>query len=365
MPSGNAPENAPDNAIVIDRVSKTYQTRKGRRVHAVQNLSLVVRRGQVFGFLGANGAGKTTTIKMACGLVMPTAGQIHVNGYDVLRQRGQAMRQMGTVLEGTRNVYWRLSAWQNLMYFGRLKGVIGKRLKSRAEQLLKELDLWERRNDPLRMFSRGMQQKVAIACALVSDPPIVLLDEPTLGLDVKAARSVKQWISALAEEQGKTVVLTTHQLAMAQELCHQVAIMSHGRLIANRPTTELLDLFRQEYYQVRFAGSLDDQVLEQFDGFTTRRENGDTILSGILTEGTTVYDLVDRARSLGLELIAVAQVEPNLEEVFVRLIDAADSVGAVDAHAPGQPVQDRSPARAGVPAVSPARRDGSGGDPLK
>lgn len=358
MLSENAPENAPENAIIIDKVSKTYQTRKGRQVQAVQKLSLVVQRGQVFGFLGANGAGKTTTIKMACGLVMPTAGQIRVNGYDVHRQRGRAMRQMGTVLEGTRNVYWRLSAWQNLMYFGRLKGVTGKQLKLRAEQLLQELDLWDRRNDPLRMFSRGMQQKVAIACALVSDPPIVLLDEPTLGLDVKAARSVKQWISALAEEQGKTVVLTTHQLAMAQELCHRVAIMSHGRLIANRPTTELLDLFRQEYYQLRFAGSLDDQVLGQFEGFTPRRENGETILSGILADGTTVYDLVDRARALGLELTAVAQVEPNLEEVFVRLIDAADGVGAADVHAPMQAVRDRSP----VPAIPSIRRDGSGGD---
>ena len=139
---------------------------------------------------------------MICGLVIPTTGRVRVNGYDVARERSMAMRQIGAVLEGTRNVYWRLSAWENLMYFGRLKGYRGKALSDHAEQLLRGLDLWERRNDRVRMFSRGMQQKVAIACALVANPPIILLDEPTLGLDVQASRTVRDWIAKLAREQG-------------------------------------------------------------------------------------------------------------------------------------------------------------------
>ena len=205
-------------AIEIESLSKTYYKRNKSVTKAVDNLNLSVPAGHVFGFLGANGAGKTTTIKMICGLVTPTTGRVHVNGYDVAREHSMAMRQIGAVLEGTRNVYWRLTAWQNLLYFGRLKGCRGEGLKVRAEQLLRELDLWERRNDSIRTFSRGMQQKVAIACALISDPPIILLDEPTLGLDYQASRTVKAWIAQLANDQGKTVVLTTHQVDMAQSL---------------------------------------------------------------------------------------------------------------------------------------------------
>src|SRR5437870_5211941 len=124
-----------------------------------------------------NGAGKTTTIKMMCGLVTPTSGRVHLHGYDVARERPIAVRQVGAVLEGARNVYWSLSAWQNLLYFGRLKGLSTDFIRPRAEYLLQALGLWERRHEDVGGFSRGMQQKVAVAAALVSDPPIVLFDE--------------------------------------------------------------------------------------------------------------------------------------------------------------------------------------------
>ena len=310
-------------AIEIDGLSKIYTKRNGPAVVAVDNLSLSIPAGQIFGFLGSNGAGKTTTIKMACGLVLPTSGSVRLNGHDVQRQRGAAMRQIGAVLEGTRNVYWRLTAWQNLLYFGRIKGVSGKALKERAERLLRELELWERRNDPVRDFSRGMQQKVAIACALVADPPIVLLDEPTLGLDVQAGRTVKRWVEQLARNEGKTVVLTTHQMDLAESLCDRVAIMSQGKLITNRPTGELLGLFRQETYELRFRGRVDAAIVAHFDGFATREENGHTILSGSISEHDRLYRLIEMAEMQGLELLGVAQAEPNLEEIFVEMLDRA------------------------------------------
>lgn len=310
-------------AIEIDGLSKVYTKRKSPPVVAVDDLSLSIPAGQIFGFLGSNGAGKTTTIKMACGLVLPTSGSVRLHGFDVQRQRGQAMRQIGAVLEGTRNVYWRLTAWQNLLYFGRIKGVTGQPLKERAERLLKELELWKRRNDPVRDFSRGMQQKVAIACALVADPPIVLLDEPTLGLDVQAGRTVKRWVEQLARNEGKTVVLTTHQMDLAESLCDQVAIMSQGKLIANRPTGELLGLFRQESYELRFRGKIEESIVARFEGFTPREENGHTILSGTIGEHGRLYRLIEMAEMQGLELLGVAQADPNLEEIFVELLDRA------------------------------------------
>lgn len=316
-------------AIEIESLSKLYRRRNGDDIHAVRPLHLAVAPGQVFGFLGSNGAGKTTTIKMACGLVIPTTGTVRLNGYDVRKQRGQAMQQIGAVLEGTRNIYWRMNAWQNLIYFGRLKGVpSGKLLKTRAEALLRELDLWERRKDAVREFSRGMQQKVAIAAALITDPPIVLLDEPTLGLDVKASRTVQTWIEQLTKERGKTVVLTTHQLDMAENLCDRVAIMSQGRLLANRPIDELLALFRQEFYQIRVRAPIKPEAVELFPGFVASQENGHTVLSGALSDDLTVFDLAARARRVGLDLVSIAQAEPNLEEVFVELVDQAEQLAS-------------------------------------
>lgn len=316
-------------AIEIESLSKLYRRRNGDDIHAVRPLHLAVAPGQVFGFLGSNGAGKTTTIKMACGLVVPTTGTVRLNGYDVRKQRGQAMQQIGAVLEGTRNIYWRMNAWQNLIYFGRLKGVSsGKLLKTRAEALLRELDLWERRKDAVREFSRGMQQKVAIAAALITDPPIVLLDEPTLGLDVKASRTVQTWIEQLTKERGKTVVLTTHQLDMAENLCDRVAIMSQGRLLANRPIDELLALFRQEFYQIRVRAPIKPEAVELFPGFVASQENGHTVLSGALSDDLTVFDLAARARHVGLDLVSIAQAEPNLEEVFVELVDQAEQLAS-------------------------------------
>ena len=318
-------------AIEIESLSKTFRSRGGNDVEAVSRLDLTVESGQVFGFLGSNGAGKTTTIKMACGLVQPTTGTVRLNGYDVRRQRGQAMQQIGAVLEGTRNVYWRMNAWQNLLYFGRIKGVTsGRVLKARAEQLLRELDLWERRKDPVGEYSRGMQQKVAIAAALIADPPIVLLDEPTLGLDVQASRTVREWILQLTKERGKTVVLTTHQLDMAENLCDRVAIMSRGRLLAHRPTTELLDLFRREFYQIRLRGSIIPNDVEMMPGFSASQENGHTVLAGAVSEELSVFDLVDWARRAGLDLVSVTPAEPNLEEIFIELVERADQAPRQD-----------------------------------
>lgn len=309
-------------AIRFESLSKIFRRRGRDNVTAVSRLDLQVEAGQVFGFLGANGAGKTTTLKMACGLVTPTTGAVLLNGYDVRTQRGQAMRQIGAVLEGTRNVYWRLNAWQNLLYFGRLKGVAsGRTLKARAERLLRELDLWERRKDPVGEYSRGMQQKVAIAAALIADPPIVLLDEPTLGLDVQAARTVRGWVSQLAGERGKTVVLTTHQLDMAETLCDRVAIMSRGQLLAHRPTSELLDLFRREFYQLRLRGVVAPDKVPAFSGLVVSRENDHTVLCGETGPEQSVFDLVERTRQAGLELISVMPAEPNLEEIFIELVE--------------------------------------------
>ena len=296
------------NAIELDSLSKTFRRRGSQPVRAVVDLSLSIPRGQIFGFLGPNGAGKTTTIKMMCGVIIPDAGSVKLLGHDVQRDRSAAMRQFGAVLEGARTVYWRLSAIENLMYFGRLKGVRDRYLKPRAERLLKELDLWDRRNDDVREFSRGMQQKVAISAALMSDPPIVLLDEPTLGLDVESARTVREWVSRLAREENKTVLLTTHQLTMAQELCDRVAIInegsphrgSHGRMSCCLCSVETTTRYESA------VNSTDEKSLPE--GLVLEQGESETTISGDIADQERLHHVLRYIREEGLsDLVGAAQ----------------------------------------------------------
>ena len=314
-------------AIELSGLTKRYRRGKGWFT-AVNDVTLSVPRGQVIGLLGPNGAGKTTTIKMACGLIVPTAGTIRLNGYDVRRRRADAVRQIGAVLEGSRNVYWPLTAWQNLMYFGRLKGLRSTEIRPRAERLLAGLGLWDRRNETVGSYSRGMQQKVAIAAALITDPPVILLDEPAIGLDVEAARTVKDWIAHLAAGEGKTIVLTTHQLAIVQELADRIAVIRDGAIIADLPTGDLLSRFAEDRFEVRvagppgrLAGTLPAGTRAEDKGGTTRvvlpdagQERLHAFLGGLLVTG--------------VPLLSVTQAQPDLEEVFLRLVGSARGPGA-------------------------------------
>ncbi|EGO65807.1 ABC transporter ATP-binding protein [Acetonema longum] len=313
-------QNVTGMTVEIKALSKTYRKNNGTVFTAVDNVNLAIHRGEVFGFLGANGAGKTTTIKMMCGLVAPTSGRILLNGCDTGPERGNAMRQIGVVLEGTRNIYWPLSAWQNLMYFGRLKGCSGRALNERSEQLLRELELWDRRNDIVRNFSRGMQQRIAIACALIADPPILILDEPTLGLDVEATQIMKALLQRLAREYQKTVIITSHQLDVVQELCDRVAIIHKGRIIADRSLAELLALFGQGCYQIKAKGNFANLEKNLPGDFSVTEENGTVLLTGPISSQAELYGLLLKIREQGMTLIAASPIEPDLEEVFLKLV---------------------------------------------
>lgn len=312
-------------AVEMEGLSKTFHNKNGA-IKAVDNVNLSIPTGQVFGFLGPNGAGKTTTIKMMLGLVIPDAGRVRLNGYDVERSRSAAVRQVGAVLEGSRNVYWTLSAWQNLLYFGRLKGLSADAIRPRAEYLLQALGLWERRHEQVGGFSRGMQQKVAVAAALIADPPILLFDEPTVGLDVEAARTVKDWIVELASEHGKTIVLTTHQLDVAEELCQRIAIIREGKIVANGPIDELLGHFlQQDRYQITARGRAEGLSLPA--GFTMSVEDNSTVIAGPVEDQNVLYALVDTLQDGGLSLLSVSQLQPDLEDVFLELIKGEQNHG--------------------------------------
>ena len=321
MVDGRRGDGPPDGRPAIGLSGLTKRYRRGKDwLTAVNGVTLSVPPGQVIGLLGPNGAGKTTTIKMIASLVLPTAGAVSLNGHDVGSQRPDAMRQIGAVLEGSRNVYWPLTAWQNLMYFGRLKGLCAAEIRPRAERLLTDLGLWERRNETVGSYSRGMQQKVAIAAALVTDPPILLLDEPTIGLDVAAARTVKDWIAHLAGDEGKTILLTTHQLPIVQELASRIAVIRDGKIIADLPTPELLARYAEDRFEVR--------VPVMHHGFPGLLPPGSRVESGaeatrILlpdADQAALHKVLDGLRAAGIPLRSVSQAQPDLEEIFLQLI---------------------------------------------
>lgn len=304
------------NAIVVKELRKEY----GKEKVAVESISLNIPSGTVFAVLGPNGAGKTTLLKMICGLVRPTSGDVWINDFHVLKKQKQAMKQIGVVLEGTRNIYWRLSAWQNLMYFGRLKGTSGKRLKQRAESLLRTFDLWDRRRDEPQEFSRGMQQKLAIACALIADPPILLLDEPTLGLDVQAARTVREQLTQLTAEQGKTVVITSHQLSMVQEISDHIAIVKNGRIITNQATQALINQFGQEKYVLAVEGQIQNLEALKLDTTTSVQVNNDlTTISGVVDDPLVLNTLINTLHQQEKTLLSVQRKQLSLEDIFVEL----------------------------------------------
>src|SRR6202049_1043945 len=200
------------------------------KLAAVRDLTLEVGAGEVFGFLGPNGAGKTTTIRMLTGLVRPTSGTALVAGYDVAREPQEVKRRVGFLAE-TPDLYAKLSGREFLAFMGGLYEVPPTLARQRADRLLSLFELAEKADELVETYSHGMRQKLALAGAMLHEPPVLFLDEPTSGLDPRAARLVKDLLVALVER-GHTVFLSTHVLEIAEHLCHRVGIIDHGQLMA-------------------------------------------------------------------------------------------------------------------------------------
>jgi ABC-2 type transport system ATP-binding protein len=206
-------------------------TRDFETVRALDGLSLEVPAGTIFGFLGPNGAGKTTTISLLLGLLEPTSGRAEVLGFDTRTHAHEARTRTGALLEHS-GVYEQLSAEDNLTFYGRVWRMPAEERRVRVKELLTDMGLWERRRERAGTWSKGMKQKLALARALLHRPSLVLLDEPTAGLDVPSAAAVRDDLETLAAREGVTVFLTTHNMAEAERLCSQVAVIRQGRLVA-------------------------------------------------------------------------------------------------------------------------------------
>lgn len=306
-------------AIVVENLVKDYLTRKGM-VRALAGVSFRVQEGEIVGLLGPNGAGKTTTIKILCGLVRATAGKVEVFG--VPSHRPEVGRYVAAVLEGSRNVYWRLSVWENLRFFAGLQGIPVREARRRAQELLAFFGLSEKKNTVANLLSQGMKQKLAIACALIKGTPVLLLDEPTLGLDVEASHEVRGLIRELARKERKTIVLSSHDMRVVEDTCERVIILSRGRIVADDSIPNLLALFRTRAFRIHFQDGLSDGALTRLSAHfpTLRWLPKERALEVELSPHQSLYALIDLLREAGTEPEGIHRVEPDLEEVFLRLV---------------------------------------------
>jgi len=225
------------DAIIVQSLHKEFTTRVGfwngkkKTTVAVDDVSFSVRKGELFGLLGPNGAGKTTTVKTLATILLPTSGSISVMGFDAVKETQKVRERIGFTFGGARGLYGRLSAADNLKYFAELYAIDPSISPRRISELLEMVGLADRRDDRVETFSSGMQQRLHLARALLHDPELIYLDEPTVGIDPVGARELRKTVKQLSQA-GKTILLTTHYMAEAEELCDRIAIINHGRIVA-------------------------------------------------------------------------------------------------------------------------------------
>lgn len=304
-----------------DRKAKIETT-----VHALDRANLQIYEGELFGLLGPNGAGKTTLIKILATLLLPTSGKAFVNGIDVVEKPQAVRRLINMVSGGEHSGYGILTVRETLWMFSQFYGVPNKVAHTRIDEMLHVVGLTEEANTKINRLSTGMRQKMNFARGFMNDPKILFLDEPTLGLDVGAARDVrlyiKQWVKT---KPGKTVLLTTHYMAEAEELCDRVAIIDRGKILACDTPANLKKLVQQDaIFHLNVALMLNGvERLREVEGvknFAYAHRDGFTELKFILDSEGAISHVVEAIRAQGSKILTLQKTEPTLEAVFIELV---------------------------------------------
>lgn len=319
------------NIILVNDLTKFYGN-----ILAVDHISFEVKEGEVFGFLGPNGAGKTTTIRMMVGLTQPSSGTAWIDGHDVIRESIEVKRIIGLVPE-TSNLYGELSALRNLIYQAELYGVPKKERKERALQLLEEFGLKEHQEKPFQALSRGLKRRLTIAAALVHQPRILFLDEPTTGLDVMSARGLRKLILEL-KKKGLTIFLTTHYIPEADVLCDRIAIIVQGRIkVIDTPENIKTQSKNTEILEIRL-----DRITEDLKRNLLSIEGIEKILidEQRIRFHTKKLDqiaplAIQVLKEQGAKIEAINTLSPTLEDAFVRITGLDSELMKIDK--PGKP----------------------------
>ncbi len=334
----------PDPAIVVRELRKTYWTssKKGlfrsekQAVEALKGVSFNVKHGEVVGLLGPNGAGKTTTVKIISTLLLPDSGTALVEGFDVVKQAKEVRRRIGLMLSVEKGFYGKLTGKENLLYFGALYGMEGERLRKRVDELMDLLGLKAMGAEDrlFEEYSLGMKARLALARALLKNPPVLLLDEPTLGLDPPTARRIRELVADLAHKEGKAILYTTHNMFEAELVCDRILLISKGRIVAEGRPDELkakIPGLRLLTLTVRGDGTTVtnvQKVMESIIGVKPEVKEVEPSVLEIKAKISKFENVVDEVikaiTSAGLEILRFKVEEPTLEDVFIYFTGGGD-----------------------------------------
>ncbi len=325
--------------VEVRYLSKTFTVKEGspfrkttKTVTALDNVSFSVKKGEVFGLLGPNGAGKTTSIKTICTLIQPSSGEVFVNGHNVTKEAQKARQDLGVMLTGERTLYWKLTGRENLEYFSALYHMDRNRARERIRYLLKLVGLQERQDTLVENYSTGMRIRLSFAKAILHEPPVILLDEPTMSLDPQSARLIREIIREL-RDQGHTILLTTHYMEEADQLSDRVAVIDHGKIIAMAPPSELKEsMMKSDVIEVE-AQNINQESVDKLRGLATVSEVASSIeeassLKGIIKIHTShgknvIPEVLEALVRGGVEVSNVKIATPTLEDVFISLTGRA------------------------------------------
>lgn len=305
---------------------------KEKPLVAVDHLDLLVRSGELFGLLGPNGAGKTTLIKMLCTLILPTDGTAKVGGYDIVKEAAKVRETIGWLHgeTGGRALYWRLSARDNLRFYAYIQNVPTNIATKRIDALLEFFDLKREADELVKDFSTGMKVKVMLARTLLPNPPILLLDEPTVGLDAQTAIETRKLILTLSRELHKTILLTSHNLYEVEKLCERVAIINSGKIVALGTMDQLAHLIREaKTVEVRLdatdgdAATLIVQQLDLVRRVVTSERSGDgwIIRAEVSDLDLAIPRMANALASGNFRIRGITEIRPHLEEIFVKITE--------------------------------------------
>jgi ABC-2 type transport system ATP-binding protein len=312
-------------AIRAENVAKTYGGPDG--VTAVDGVSLTVERGSVVGVLGPNGAGKTTLLKSILGVVLPDDGEIELFGESTKDLGRKRYEYVSAMLEGARNIYWRMSLRENVRYFTGLQGIDPSEVRQENTELISRLGMSEKLDEPVRNFSRGQKQRASLACVLAQRTPITFLDEPTLGLDVQAGQTLTEELTGLATDSDRTIVLSSHDMDVVEKLCDRVVILQKGSVIASGTVESLVDVFRTQTYEIQLSERPErkqrrdlERTFESVSWSGPDRRRLDVTVS----DGERLYALFDELEAAGVVIESITASEQDLEAAFLQLTDDED-----------------------------------------